>query len=675
MENLDFHRFHVGTLFLVRTPEVFPVGYPDECFADMKQNLHMDYAALLETWNCEDGIVWKSPKFPRSSFWKDCERDPVEECFQAADKYGMAFLPEAGMMDKAYMLAHPEGMQTDGEGRTSRFGRIGLVPACPLTLEYLIEKYDTMLEKFGGHPSCRGICMPCENGVNVSFDRYTREAWKSAFGTNMPTQAEILADEAVEDRVNAFMEHVFLEMYRKLARHLKQKYGLPLMHYPLDVISGNSFCQPAYAGSGAQGNVSVMNRVEDLDMLNLQLHPPLNPNPYFFKFETEFLMGNAVDKPCMTDTHFYHEGTMGRLPDTTTKRTIDNVLSTVTPYGVSFFCYGFMRQELPLWKKELNPGAPVYRVYEEAHTLAARRESCLKAMDYVQRLSGALEGTRHSADLAFYYPEEINHNYKLGSYPLEHAFGAYELLNAACVPLRFVRTVPTDPAESKCLVFDCVRELPAEDLEALRRYTAAGGRVILIGKCAGELEALAGLRVEEAAGRFVVSPESDDYRSCLVRLPESGRHYRESEGTPLLRYENGEPAVTEKGNWIFIGFSDAVDRFSDYRDARAASWLRKLLFEKKLNSGVEFHNIHRAREDWHQFVSADLYAGETKKMLLLRNYGVELRSSTLRWDAGEGYAVLRAEADGKEFSFTQGGALPEIEHYLALYAEKTGKKA
>ena len=198
--NIDFRGFNTGTLFLVRTPEVFPVGYAEESFEDMKHNLHFDFAALLETWNCIDGVLWKSDKYPRSGFWKGEERDPIEECFLAADKYGMAFLPEAGMMHQAYMEQCPEGMCTSRDGKTSRFGRIGLSPSCPLTLEYFIEKYDAMLAKFGHHPSCKGICMPCENGARLTYDKYTRLAWRENFGCEMPAESEIRTDKALAYR-------------------------------------------------------------------------------------------------------------------------------------------------------------------------------------------------------------------------------------------------------------------------------------------------------------------------------------------------------------------------------------------------------------------------------------------------------------------------------------------
>ena len=199
--------------------------------------------------------------------------------------------------------------------------------------------------------------MPCENGIGLSYDKYTREAWKKAYGTEMPSSEMMVADKRVEQQVFKFLESCFLDMYCKLAKYIKQKHNLKLMHYPLGKISSDSYFQPAGVLPG--GNITVMNQVKELDMLNLQIHPPLNSDPYFFKMETEFLMGNAAGKPCMADTHFYHECGAGRLPDTTPKRIVDHIMSTLTPYGISFFCYGFMAEKLPLWKKELNIGAPV----------------------------------------------------------------------------------------------------------------------------------------------------------------------------------------------------------------------------------------------------------------------------------------------------------------------------
>ena len=667
-KDIDFKKFNTGTLFLVRTPDVFPVGYAEESFADMKNNLHFDFAALLETWNCEDGILWKSDLFPRSGFWRDEERDPIEECFAAADKYEMAFLPEAGMMHKAYMEAHPEGMCASYDGALSRYGRIGLSPSCPLTLEYFVEKYDAMLNKFGHHPSCRGICMPCENGIELTYDKYTRMAWKEAFGFEMPSPAEIHSDRALERKVMGFMEERFLNMYRRLAKHLKQKYSLPLMHYPIDVVSSNSFFQPTSALS--QGNIALMAKVEELDMLNLQLHPPLNPNPYFFKLEAEYLMGNVGDMPCMADTHFYHEYNAGRLLDTTPKRTVDNILSTLTPYGISFFCYGFMRDELPLWKKELNPGAPVYKVYQEPNTQKARREMSLKAMQYVEQLRPMMEETHHVSDVALYFPESLNRDYMLGSYCLEHLFGLHELLNAAAVPSHVVAEIPSDTKEVKCLVLDRVQCLEKDELDALVRFRDRGGKLMIVGKCAKEIERIAGIETCETEGRFVVSEDSSDYLNCLIRLPESGRRYSETKAAPLLCYENGEAAVTENETTLYFGISDAIDRFSTYRDFQLAFWVKQYFCSHGLNSGVDYHNIYRKQLDNHQFVSADLFDGKFKKLLLLRNYGVEQNFASLSWTLPEDYAVTDMIVDGRHIPYISGAELPVYEYFVAVLAEK-----
>ena len=35
-KSLDFRRYTLGTLFLIRTPETFPEGYAEEAFADMR---------------------------------------------------------------------------------------------------------------------------------------------------------------------------------------------------------------------------------------------------------------------------------------------------------------------------------------------------------------------------------------------------------------------------------------------------------------------------------------------------------------------------------------------------------------------------------------------------------------------------------------------------------------
>ena len=666
--SLNFKNFNTGTLFLVRTPEVFPVGYADKCFADMKNNLHFDYAALLETWNCQDGTVWMSDKFPRSSYWRGEERDPLEECFLAADKYGMAFLPEAGMMDEEFMRNHPEGMRTDEQGNLFRYGRIGLVPSCPTTLEYLKSKYDALLEKFGHHPSCKGVCLPCENGIDISYDRFTQAAYRKKFARDLPTMEEMYASKALEDETMKFLEEQFLTMYRALATHIKQKYGLPLMHYPLDIISAASFMQPARICSAR--NITVMTSVRELDLLNMQLHPPVFPNPYFFKLETEYLMANSDGIPCMADTHFYHEGAAGRVPDMTPKRNIDSILSTLTPYGISFFCYGFMAEELPLWKKELNPKAPVFNAYRESHTTAARREACLVAMDYVEKLRPLMENTHHAADSAIYFPEELNNDYLYSSYSTEHIFGLHEMLNATAVPIKITATIPDSPDKQKALILDSVKSIPQNDADNLKKYIKNGGKLILIGKCCDTIEKIAGIKSKEVLAKTVCSPTSTYYNHCMFRLPVDGKHYAEENGEAIYRYDNGAGAITRLGNVLFFGASDAIGRFSMYRDFRLVEFWQNLLHTEKIDSGVEFTNVYTGRPNGHQFTSCDIYKNDNKCLLLIRNFGVEHYHAAVKWTIPDDMKITKAYADGVEFEFNENGELPLFEHFVAIVSEK-----
>ena len=85
----------------------------------------------------------------------------------------------------------------------------------------------------------------------------------------------------------------------------------------------------------------IMNKAKEIDLLNLQLHPPLGNQPRQFKMELE-LLESITDKAFVSDMHFYHENNAGKLPDLAPKRSADWILSTLSPYGTSFFCYGFI---------------------------------------------------------------------------------------------------------------------------------------------------------------------------------------------------------------------------------------------------------------------------------------------------------------------------------------------
>lgn len=670
--SFDFKQFNAGTLFLVRTPDTFPVDYADKSFRDMKENLHLNFAALLETWNCMDGILWKSDLYPRSSYWSGCDRDPVEECFVAADKYGMTFMPEAGVMHDAYMYANREGMHTGFSGEPRRYGRMGLVPACPQTLSYFIEKYDALLGKFGNHPSCKAVCLPSETGVWLSYDKYTREAYYKEFGTTLPTPEEMRESETIQNQVFRFLEGLFLSMMEKLATHIRQKYKLPIMHYPLNKISAENLFQPM--ARIFSKNLSFITKNKEVDMLNMQLHPPLNPNPYFFKLETEYLMANANGIPCMADTHFYHECAAGRLPDTTPKRFVDSILSTLTPNGISFFCYGFMAEKLPLWKKELNPGAPVYQVYQEEYTVKARRKMCLESMQYVEGLKGMLSGTKHSADLAIYYPEELNYQpIDSSSYMMDTMEGLYELFNAATIPVKFIANIPEKATEQKAIILNAVRSLKDGEYEKLQKYIKDGGRVVVIGKCGDRIEKILGIEIVASNADCVIKPDVSDYFvPYFFRLPFDGKHYTEKKGEAILYYNDGTPAATRKGNVLFFGASDATARFGQCREFALAAWVREYFVQEGLSSDVNFTSKYLRRDNHHQFINCDIYENKSKKLLFIRNFGVEQTEASVHWNLPAGMKTVQAQADGKPFVFKNGETLPSFEHYVAICAEWEG---
>ena len=214
MKAIDFSHFKNGTLFLIRTPDTFPEGYAQSTFEDMRR-LHIDYAAWLETWNCADGVLWIHPDYPRSHFWEGCPRDPLEETFLAADSAGIAFLPECGVMHKGFIEANADAKLTSYDGQLGTYGRLGLVPSCPLTLDYFIAKYDAFIGKFGHHSSFGGICLPAENSVLLSYDRYTESAYHKAFGETLPSPTQLHESECLQKKVYGFLEGQFLNMFRR----------------------------------------------------------------------------------------------------------------------------------------------------------------------------------------------------------------------------------------------------------------------------------------------------------------------------------------------------------------------------------------------------------------------------------------------------------------------------
>ena len=120
---------------------------------------------------------------------------------------------------------------------------------------------------------------------------------------------------------------------------------------------------------------------------------------------------------------------------------------------------------------------------------------------------------------------------------------------------------------------------------------------------------------------------------------------------------------------LYIGLSDEIGRFSLYRDFSLAGWVKEFFTKEELNTSVEFHNSYVGMSDRPQFTSCDVYEGREKKLLLIRNYGVEQNISSVEWDIPENMKITRAISDGKAFDFENGKALPLFEHFVAILAE------
>ena len=215
-----------------------------------------------------------------------------------------------------------------------------------------------------------------------------------------------------------------------------------------------------------------------------------------------------------------------------------------------------------------------------------------------------------------------------------------------------------------------VKSITDEDAIKLKAYLDDGGKLIVIGKCCKAIEDIAGIKVEETNGIFARSEDSKFYNHCLFRLPLDGRHYTEKNGEAILEYNNGDAIATRLGNVIYFGAADAVGRFNNYRDFLLAEFFKKTLKNAGLDSGVTFSNIYVNRRDGQQFTSCDLFEKEGKKLLLIRNFGVEHHHASVDWKLPENMKVTKALADGKEFKFENGSEMPTIEHFAAIYAER-----
>ena len=648
-----FEGFKTGTLFLIRTPDAFLPGYADQALADLKK-AGLSYITWLETWNCEDGVLWISPKFPRSSYWKDESRDPLEETFSAADKNDMAFLPEAGVMHNAFFDSHPEAWAHDYIGTPYRYGRIGLAPTAPETLEYFIDKYETLIDKFRGHRSLKGICLPAENGLWISYDQYTQNAYAKAFGENIPTPEKIADSSALQQRMNDFVERSLALFFSKLALHLKDKYDITIMHYPLGLLSDHCHFQPVNIPQHPVRILSSMLSVREIDIFNMQIHPTLDENPYFFKAESEMIQAIAKDRPCVADTHFYHEICDGKLPPATPKRFRDWILGTLTPNGVSFFCSGFFEMELPPWEKEINPGVRVFNAYSEPGIVSSRRKETLKSLSMINQIAPFMGGTFHDSECAIFYNEDIKFEYELGSWEKEHLFGLYEVFQAASIPVKFISEIPTSTTDAKIIFLHSLRNLSEIRLKSLYEFLMQGGHAVILGDCGDKVNKMLGLQISPAKENLVKASDSDGrvFENRLYACSYSAKDYSEASGMPLYYWNDNSFAVTEKkigeGRVIYVGAYSAFSGFSNYRRTALIGVLKNII--GRLNGAIEVEVESPYRKYLrHAFLSADIYRNKTGDAvsLLVRNFGVEADNVSIRWRVPE-HDEVRIFTDGKE---------------------------
>lgn len=679
-ENM-FEGFKTGTLFLIRTPDAFLPGYADKSLEDMKK-AGLTYITWLETWNCEDGVLWITPKFPRSSYWKDEPRDPLEETFSAADKNDMAFLPEAGVMHQAFFDSHPKAWVHDYNGTPYRYGRIGLVPTAPETLEYFIVKYETLIDKFRGHRSLKGICLPAENCLCISYDSYTQKAYLEAFGENIPEPEKLADSKSLQQRVVGFAESQLALFFSKLASHLKSKYNLAIMHYPLGLLSDHCHFQPVNIPHPAR-LLSSMLSVKEIDIFNMQIHPTLDENPYFFKAESEIIQAIAKDRPCVADTHFYHEICDGKLPSSTPKRFRDWILGTLTPNGISFFCSGFFERELPPWKKEINPGARVFNAYSEPEIVSSRRRETLKTLSMVNQITPFMEGTFHDSECAIFYNEDIKFEYELGSWEKEHLFGLYEVFQAASLPVKFISEIPASPTDVRTIFLHSLRNLSESRLKSLYKFLMQGGNAVISGDCGDKLNELLGFQISPAMENLVKTSDADGrvFENRLYACSYSAKDYSEASGMPLYYWNDNSFAVTEKkigkGCAVYIGAYSAFSEFSIYRRTALIGVLKNIV--RRLNGEIEVEVESPYRKTFrHAFLSADIYRNKTGSAtsLFVRNFGVEADNVSIRWRIPE-HDEVRIFTDGKEmhsdYKWEDGVfriLIPQIEDMIFIWLNK-----
>ena len=92
-----------------------------------------------------------------------------------------------------------------------------------------------------------------------------------------------------------------------------------------------------------------------------------------------------------------------------------------------------------------------------------------------------------------------------------------------------------------------------------------------------------------------------------------------------------------------------------------------------MNSPFRFYPDHARFKGGHEYASCDLYADpdETERVLMIRNFGVEIPSSRLETGLPAGFRNGEFIVDGRNEPFPEDGCLPEIGHFALLTWKKT----
>ena len=97
---------------------------------------------------------------------------------------------------------------------------------------------------------------------------------------------------------------------------------------------------------------------------------------------------------------------------------------------------------------------------------------------------------------------------------------------------------------------------------------------------------------------------------------------------------------------------------------------RHLLNLCDAESGISLLASYRGQPGAHEFVSSDLLLSLDghRKLLFIRDFGVEVISSTLKWSLPEGWKIQKAIIDGRPLALADDGTLPEFEYFVAIEA-------